>query len=139
MHITAIRGKMALESKETEPLSETAPMSNESPRERPSEPRPTGESSPAPEHKPWEDYLSPSGLVETPADGSHGSGWYKLGVACALLGVFVPLVFGPTAFTFGLLARDKKNPRALIPIILGLLVTLYGAVYYRLATTGSIG
>lgn len=112
-------------------------MTDENPQDQPTSPT-THSEEPQTGRRSWEDYVDPPASAHLQADGSDGSGWCRLGIVCALLGIFLPLVFGPTAFTFGLLARDKNNPRAAVPIILGVLVTIYGVVYYRLVVSGSL-
>lgn len=88
----------------------------------------------APAERSWERYIETG--AATHVNPGSGSVWCGLGIACALLSAVAPLLFGPTAFTLGLLARDKGNPRAFVPIALGLAATAYGIIYFRLATVG---
>ena len=85
----------------------------------------------------WEAYLNDTGDEATPGN-PPGTGFYRTGIMAAVTGLLFPLFFCPIAVVLGLAARDERHPRALIPIVLGLLITLYGATYYFLATRGPL-
>ena len=133
------QGDVPDEGAQAYPLDESAPAGEPVESPLPDEQGESPRDATPPEVKPagWETYVN-APVADPRLESPPGNGWYRTGIAFAVLGLIVPLVFGPAALVVGLRSRDKRHPRALVPIILGILVTAYGVVYYWLVTTGGV-
>ncbi len=64
--------------------------------------------------------------------------YLPFGLGLSVLGLAVPLLFGPLVTMIGLEAWTKHRDKAWVVILLGVLLIIHGLIYYRLATAGGM-